>query len=300
MRVSVILTTYNSANTIQRTLNSILSQKGIGTAYELELLLVDDASTDNTPHILAENNISFLTNSENSGGPNKGRNVGLKHATGEYICFCDHDDVWEPNKIIRQLEYTDQGTIISTGYKIIYNGIGKEDIRCIKGLYPRVYNGNVTFLNKLAKYKGGQAAYLSTIMIHKSLKNVLFEERFGMIDFDWLLRLFKGQRSVELPDCLIHRYVDGTNLSLNPLYRMNDYYYSLYALELYEKEYPSIVAKARKRINGSRGRYFYLMSDMKSARRYFRRSSIDLKMLSYYLTSYAGSKFVKRNFTIFG
>ena len=103
MRVSVILTTYNSANFIQRTLNSILSQQGKGSVFELELLVIDDASTDNTPHILARNNIVYISNSENSGGPNKGRNIGLKIATGDYICFCDHDDAWEPSKIIRQL-----------------------------------------------------------------------------------------------------------------------------------------------------------------------------------------------------
>ena len=44
MRVSVILTTYNSAKSIQRTLNSILSQKGNGSVFDLELLVVDDAA----------------------------------------------------------------------------------------------------------------------------------------------------------------------------------------------------------------------------------------------------------------
>ena len=90
--VSVIVTTYNSEESIERTLNSILKQEGIGEVFDIELIVVDDHSTDNTPAILKEFDATILTTAHNTGGPNVGRNMGLKRATGDFICIIDHDD----------------------------------------------------------------------------------------------------------------------------------------------------------------------------------------------------------------
>ena len=97
-KVSVIITTYNSEKVIQSTLDSILNQEGINELFELEIIAVDDCSSDHTTAILSKNNISFFSTTSNSGGPNKGRNIALKKATGDYTCIVDHDDIWHSNK----------------------------------------------------------------------------------------------------------------------------------------------------------------------------------------------------------
>lgn len=91
-KVSVILTTYNSEKFVSKVIDSILNQKGVDELFQLELIVVDDCSQDKTREILKNYNLEFLTTGENSGGPNKGRNLGLKAATGDYICIADHDD----------------------------------------------------------------------------------------------------------------------------------------------------------------------------------------------------------------
>ena len=58
-KVSVILTTYNSEDQLEEVINSINNQKGRGELFEIELLVVDDCSIDNTKSILLKNNINF-------------------------------------------------------------------------------------------------------------------------------------------------------------------------------------------------------------------------------------------------
>ena len=94
IKVSVILTTYNSENKIQEVIDSIHKQEGKDELFELELLVVDDCSTDATQAILLKNNINFQFTSKNTGGPNHGRNIALSICTGNYICIADHDDIW--------------------------------------------------------------------------------------------------------------------------------------------------------------------------------------------------------------
>ena len=61
--------------------------------FDLELIVVDDCSSDDTINILQSNKINYLSTGKNSGGPNKGRNLALKQSTGDFICIADHDDI---------------------------------------------------------------------------------------------------------------------------------------------------------------------------------------------------------------
>ncbi len=105
MKISVIITTYNSEQFISRTIQSILNQEKKDIDFELEIIVVDDCSTDNTKSIVKQyDNIVFIENKKNSGGPNKGRNIALQKCTGDYICIVDHDDEWLPLKMSKQLK----------------------------------------------------------------------------------------------------------------------------------------------------------------------------------------------------
>jgi glycosyltransferase involved in cell wall biosynthesis len=300
IKVSVILTTYNSENKIQEVIDSIHKQEGRDELFELELLVVDDCSTDATQDILLKNNINFQFTSKNTGGPNHGRNIALSICTGNYICIADHDDIWFSNKIIQLLAVVDLAPIISSGYILSDKSLTKEVSRVNNSAGYILYEKNKTFISKLTKSKVGQQTYLGSIMFCSSLKYILFEEQYGMIDFDWVLKLFNNQKSVEVCNALYLRKVDGSNLSLNQQYRINDYQYSLQSIDKYKSEYEKEVKLAERRINGSMGRYYYLIGNMRLARVYFLKSSLELKTILYLITTFVGSKIVKRYFKIFG
>lgn len=302
-KVSVILTTYNSENQLQEVIDSINNQEGKGELFEIELLVVDDCSTDNTKPILINNGIDFQVTKENTGGPNHGRNLALKQCTGEYICIADHDDVWLSNKIKALLSVSHLAPIVTSGYILSDISSSKEVIRVSKSIDEKghlEYKKNATFLSKLTKSKTGQQTYLGSILFPSSLKHILFEEEFGMIDFDWVLKLFHNQKSVEVCSALYLRKVEGNNLSLNEQYRINDYHYSLKTISAYKSEYSASVKCSEKRINGSMGRYYYLVGNMKLARQYLLKSIIELKTILYLITTFVGSKVVRRYFKIFG
>lgn len=300
--VSVILTTYNSEHSVHRALQSVYNQRGLGVDFELQMIVVDDCSTDATLEVINEFPAKVFSTSENSGGPNKGRNIGLQQATGDFIIIMDHDDEWLPDRILRQLAYADNFDIITCGY-VEFDEDSNEEVRRVvnSGADEMLkYARNETFRDKISKTKGKQINYLGSVMYSSRLKHIRFEEHFGQIDFDWITRLFYSKTSVEVCKPLYNRYVASKNLSLNKVYRRRDYYYSLMCLEDFEEEFPNETRLGRKRINGTRARYHYVMNEMKQARRYFLRSEISLKTCMYILTSYYGHEYVNKNFHVFG
>src|SRR5215213_4686997 len=104
--VSCIITFLNAEKFIQEAIDSVLAQ----THENVELLLVDDGSTDESTQIalrFAERFPKKVRYLEHAGHENRGaaasRNLGLRHARGEYIALLDADDVWLPNKLEEQV-----------------------------------------------------------------------------------------------------------------------------------------------------------------------------------------------------
>lgn len=94
--VSIILITYNDSARLPRALASLRAQ----TLHDLEIIVVDDASTDGTPRIVAEamaedRRIRSVRLPENSGGCSAPRNAGIQAASGDWVMFCDSDDEFE-------------------------------------------------------------------------------------------------------------------------------------------------------------------------------------------------------------
>jgi glycosyltransferase involved in cell wall biosynthesis len=98
--VSVIIPTRNRAHLLQRTLESVLKQ----STQDLEVIVVDDGSTDNTRDVVAsaDPRVLVLRNPEST-GVSVTRNRGIAAARGTWIAFCDDDDLWAPNKLQEQL-----------------------------------------------------------------------------------------------------------------------------------------------------------------------------------------------------
>ncbi len=118
--VSIIMPSYNTAEYIPQTIDSVLAQ----TYRDWELIIVDDCSTDNTDEVVGrykDPRIRYLKNDVNSGAA-VSRNRALREAKGRYIAFLDSDDLWERDKLEAQLAFMkEKGYAFSyTDYQIIY------------------------------------------------------------------------------------------------------------------------------------------------------------------------------------
>lgn len=101
MSISVVVPTYNRGPQVAATLDSVLAQ----TLAPLEIIVVDDGSTDGTPDWMeAHYGDRIRVIRQENGGVAHARNRGLEVARGEYIAFLDHDDIWLPRKLEAQLE----------------------------------------------------------------------------------------------------------------------------------------------------------------------------------------------------
>jgi glycosyltransferase involved in cell wall biosynthesis len=94
MKLSVIIPTYNRADYVGKSIDSVLEQQ----YRNIEIIVVDDGSTDATPDVIEPylKFIKYIRTSNN--GPATARNVGMKAATGEYISYLDDDDLYYPHK----------------------------------------------------------------------------------------------------------------------------------------------------------------------------------------------------------
>ncbi len=103
--VSVIMPSYNSEGYITDAIRSVLSQ----TYKDIELIICDDASSDNTAKTITETvgsdpRVKIIHKTENSGVA-KTRNAAIEQAVGRYIAFLDSDDIWKQEKLRTQIEF---------------------------------------------------------------------------------------------------------------------------------------------------------------------------------------------------
>ena len=125
-KVSVIVPCYNSSQYIKETIESALLQ----SYNNIEILCVNDGSTDNTRKILEDfgNDLTIL---EHPGGKNKGQyksvNLAIRSTKSDFIAILEHDDIWFPDKVKLQMEillnHHDVDLVYTNGYNI--DSIGK-------------------------------------------------------------------------------------------------------------------------------------------------------------------------------
>jgi glycosyltransferase involved in cell wall biosynthesis len=108
--ISVVLTTYNRRQSLPRAVGSVLAQEGV----DFELIIVDDASTDDTQSYLAtltDPQIRILT-AERNVGPSAARNLGIEAARADVVAFLDSDDVYRPRRLKAPLAALADPTIV--------------------------------------------------------------------------------------------------------------------------------------------------------------------------------------------
>ncbi len=119
--VSIIMPSYNTAHLIADSIQSVLTQ----TYKDFELIIVDDASTDNTDAVvqpfLSDNRIKYFKNDVQKGAA-LSRNRALLSASGTYIAFLDSDDLWRPEKLEKQVSFMEEH-----GYAFSYTDYTEMD-----------------------------------------------------------------------------------------------------------------------------------------------------------------------------
>lgn len=129
--ISVIIPNFNYAHYLNDTVNSVLNQ----TYSNIECIIVDDGSTDNSIEIILElekKDIRVRSVFKQNGGLSSARNAGIKAAKGEYIAFLDADDLWKPEKLQHQIECLQKNTelnFIFSNYTGFYPDGKTEDFK---------------------------------------------------------------------------------------------------------------------------------------------------------------------------
>ena len=101
--ISVIIPTFNRAKLLVEAVRSVLDQKDV--PEDVEIIVVDDGSTDNTAKALAAlaGKIAYIRHEHS--GVSKARNLGISRSSGEWIAFLDSDDLWRPGKLRAQMKF---------------------------------------------------------------------------------------------------------------------------------------------------------------------------------------------------
>jgi len=210
--VSVVIPARNRAHTLERALRSVLTQD----SSDMEILVVDDASTDETPEVvrgLHDSRIRLLEHAERRGG-SAARNTGIRDARGKYIALLDSDDEWLPGKLALQVttlrEASERVGLVLTGFERIWGDEGVET------LFPKIPDD----LHRRMLFHGNLLrGATSSALIRRECFEVagLFDERLPAAqDYDMWVRITKHFDAMLIPEVLVRVFADlPDRISLN-------------------------------------------------------------------------------------
>jgi len=201
MLVSVIIPTFNRANLISRALDSVFTQTNLSAGVDLEVLVVDDGSFDNTASLVASQYSNATLLIQENAGVSAARNVGLEEARGDWITLLDSDDEWLPHKLSRQIAEVER-----TGLQVCHT----EELWIRDGV-------RVNQMNKHKKQGGWIyqqclplcAMSPSSIMIHRSVFDEVgvFDEALPACeDYDLWLRIAARYEVAYIAEPCINKY----------------------------------------------------------------------------------------------
>ena len=244
--ISIIIPVYNVSNYISRAFNSLLNQT-IGFE-NLEIIFVDDASTDGSDQIIKEycesyDNVKGFFLEVNSGSAGKPRNIGLFNATYEYVMFFDPDDV-----------------LFDNACEILFNEMANENCDFVSGIhsmdginpFPGIWVKTLTDpdddlqsrlnkvnqmvdenfslrINNIDEYESVITNYgLASKIFKKTFlidNNIIFPEKIVAEDSVFLFNAFLNAHGIKFINKFIYRYcmdrTEGKNRSLSNIYSKN-------------------------------------------------------------------------------
>lgn len=192
-KISVIMPSYNYAHMMEAAVNSVLNQ----TLSDLELIIIDDGSTDNTGDIALkaasrDSRIKYVK--KENRGLSAARNRGIAESSGQYIAFIDPDDLWMQMKLDLQSKLLDENPEASLCYcRAEFIGENGEILKNVN--WPRPENPKWSDLLYINYIEGSG----SSVMTRKSAleSSGMFDENLrGLEDMDMWLRLLHDGKAV--------------------------------------------------------------------------------------------------------
>ena len=218
--VSVIMPTYNCGKFIEETINTVINQ----TYKNWELVIVDDCSKDNTQEIveklkLKDSRIKYFKFEENQGAA-MARTKAMKMAKGDYMAFLDSDDLWEKEKIEKQLKFMKDNNynFTCTAYKQI-DEQGNDKNKIIKAKEKVNYNRlllDCPVGNSTVMYNVGNLGKFEVPNIRKRNDDAL-----------WLQILKKEKYIYGIPEVLMKYRIRQNSISSNKI-DLIKYHWQLY------------------------------------------------------------------------
>lgn len=226
--ISVIMATYNYGRFISEAIDSILAQ----TYPHFELIIIDDASTDNTQEMIAQyndNRIKCITRSICTNSGSLARNDGLKIAQGDLIAIADSDDVSLPDRFEKQVHHfqTYPNIDLLGGAMIRTNEHGRPIDRP-KGrpIYKQAYKYRQALL------KDRLVIFNPTLMFKKHVLDKVpqFNDCACSADFEFQLRASRHFTFFNRPDVLVYyrRHPESVSRIYAPL--LKDYYHKIFMI----------------------------------------------------------------------
>jgi len=213
--VSCIVPVYNGEAFLRETLDSIVAQ----THRELDVIVVDDGSTDGTRDLVAQYEAPLRYVWQANAGPSTARNTGLRAAQGDYVAFLDADDLWHPDKLARQVALLEERPAVGACVTLIQNfwdDVLRDEHESLRG----------------HEREQPMAGYTSvTLLARRSVFEAIggFDTRLNHgDDTDWFLRADANGIAVELvPELLVYRRVHPNSRSRQWQGRSRDEYLDL-------------------------------------------------------------------------
>jgi len=310
MKISVIMPTYNSGKWIYQVVRSILNQKFKETLFDMELIIVDDRSTDNTYEYLKElqrefpKEIILFRNEENKGSA-FGINLGLEMVTGEWVSIINHNDLWDRDRIYAIWDQIEEDffPIITAGYRVQTDrGIISKVRKSKNG--EIIYNTSKTFQNLLRREPQSKLQYIKALLFKRHLIPHAGEFK---TDIDWKIKLFYAQPSIEICKTVFTQIENSKNLKENTRYREWFLKISKFIYENWEKKgwrEDALIGYSRNHI--SLGKYYYSIGNMEMSRIYFQKGikmhkiNKTLKNCLYYITTYIGGNIIRKYVKVHG
>lgn len=222
--VSVIIPTYNRQETIYQSVQSVLNQ----TVESLEVIIVDDGSTDNTKQVIQsidDHRVKYFFQRNN--GACAARNYGILHSNGDYIAFQDSDDLWYENKLKQQIHCLEKNNADVCICRMRVNDGNKSYVFPSK----RITNSCLSLERLLEKNFGSTQTILAKKSVFLSER---FDEEFPRFqDWDLMIRLYRKYKVVLYEDVLVEQNQQKDSISKD-----NEKF--LIAAKLLEKKYKEI------------------------------------------------------------
>ncbi len=265
-KISIIIPTFNRENKILKAIESVLSQ----TYKDWELIIVDDGSTDKTKDkiqkYLHNEKIKYIY--QTNKGVGAARNLGVRNATGDVICFLDSDDQFVPQKLSLQL-----------GGHIKYNKNISicNSIEVRNRIQKRGYRGKDILINKEYFLNNRPPHSASFLMYKKTFFSKLqFDENLKALeDTDLIIRSLEYGDIVYLGTPLVLRFkeIEGDRLSSNYKLKIESYLYFLEKIKRGEYKLSSQIQKKEiAKAYAEIGLFYSLESNYKIGQRYLFKS----------------------------